>query len=328
VLLCVFLLAAGYGVFWLFENMSIGADGSVRVNLPGFASPKPEVPEPPNPADLVVVNPSGALSPTPAPTKTPAPTASPPPASPPPASAGRAAFVPPGILSDSAAIETFKGDMNGFGINTLVLDYKSNGGSVLSDEEFAKAAQAFGDGFKYVARLSVFLDDAAPRENRSWGVKHTEGGNWINTGGRWLNPFSVPASDYCLSLIGAAARLDVDGILLDNLCFPWYGFTDQISYGENESVSRVETINDFCARLDGLDIKVPIYIVAVPQAAEAGLDETAGQSLGALTSRFDAVYADYGESPPADSSVFPIFAGTPDEDFAGRSSFILLNEEN
>lgn len=307
--LCVLLAGAAiYGFVWLFEHMSMNADGTITVNMPGFLSPAP-VPTPtPTPEPLeIVVAPSGT-APVAEPSLAPAPT--------PRSASPRAVLVSQETLGSPDALAQVKAGALAAGANTLVLDYKSNEGAVLTPEDWDAACTALGPGFEYVARISLFLDDTTPRRRNALAVKHADNPswNWIGADGRWLNPFREAAADYLLSVIEEAAALGPDGILLDNLCFPWYGQTSKIFYGADNETPRTEAIEAFCARLDGLGLALPVSAVALHDTVLNGVQEVAGQDLARMKARFDTLYVEWPDPlEPLAEGFLPILTEPPAE---------------
>ncbi|MCL2031591.1 MAG: putative glycoside hydrolase [Oscillospiraceae bacterium] len=307
---CVALaLAAAYGFVWLFEHLSMNADGTLTVNLPGFLSPAPS-PEPPpatGPLDLVVVPP--AASPTAPPEPTPEPTPAPP----------RALWVSQETVQSPDALAELKAAAEAAGADTLMLDHKSDEGTVLTPEDWDAARAALGPDFTYIARISLFLDNTMPRRRNALAVKHISGLNWLSPPEhRWLNPYREEAADYLLTVMENAAALGAGGILLDNLCFPWYGRLDRIAYGEHEETPRAEAIEAFCARLDGLGLLIPVSAVALRETVLNGVQEIAGQELTRMTARFDRVYTEWPDlTEPLPKGLTPILAEPPAEGWDG-----------
>lgn len=303
----VLLLALGYGVYWVAEHISMNADGTIRVNLPQFISPAPSPTEAsPEPLEIIVLSPS-PLPPTetvqPSPTLTPEPT-------PPPL---RAVFVPQDALNDSARLAQIKSDAEALGLNTLVIDYKSDAGAVTSPESVQAARDALGEGFSYVARVSVFLDNTMTRQHSSWTIKHVSGVNWINDDGRWLNPYSALVVDYCVSVIAQAAESGFDAVLLDNVCFPWRGQLHRISYGSRQESSRYEAMDAFYDRLDALETDMLLYVTALYDTAITGQQDDAGQMLDTLQARFDGVFVLWTDPmEPPESGIIPMYLDVPD----------------
>lgn len=302
------LLALGYGVYWVAEHISMNADGTIRVNLPQFISPAPSPSDPsPSPLNIVVVSPSPTLPPeTDEPSPTPTPTPTPPPM--------RAVFVPQETMSDATRLAQLKTDAETLGINTMVLDCKSDEGVVAATEVLNAVRDSLGEGFRYVARISVFLDNTMTRQRNAWAVKHTNGLNWLNAGGRWLNPFSEPAREYCAGVIADIGAMGFDAILLDHVCFPWNGQLNKLTYGENNERSHEEAIDTFLTQLDELSMDCPMYVTVLYETVTTGEQGVAGQRLETLQERFDGVFVLWADPlETLDSAITPILVDAPTE---------------
>lgn len=307
------ILAAAtvYGFIWLFEHMSMNVDGSLTVNLPWTTRPPILSEGPSEPLELVITSPETAPSPT-GEINSPQPrsSAAPPPA-PPDLSAPRAVFVTQDKLDSADALADWKANAEAAGMDVFVLDYKSDEGDVITQEKWERAVDALGPEFRYIARISAFMDNAKPRQNNSIAIRNARGNlNWFDGQSRWLNPYAEGARDYLLTVIDDAAALGADGILIDHLCFPWDGPLEEISYGTSRNTPRAEAMQAFCTGLDGLGLLIPVWVVALNETALTGLQETAGQDLEMLRAHFSAIFLEWPDELDMlpDETVIPILS--------------------
>ncbi|MDR0248174.1 MAG: hypothetical protein LBI44_00705 [Oscillospiraceae bacterium] len=286
---------AGAGVFWAMGYIHTSWDGTKRLILPFFARVTPPPTHySPAPPSLAPVPPSPSPSPSPSPL-------------PPAPDVLKALYITADDISDPDALTALRDSAASFGAQVVLADRKSDGGAPVDETLLQDAAFTLGDGFTYMAYISLFQDSALARESPELAVKHSAGFNWLDSNGcLWLNPFSDEVADYLLGVIAQAASEGYDAILLDNLCFPYDGNLSTIDYGERDGDSRGDAILAFIDKVLDLQIELPIYAAVTADTAAFGANPEAGQTLSDMQERFAALYLprnDTQTGPPDGSLV-------------------------
>lgn len=162
------------------------------------------------------------------------------------------------------------------GIDGIIFDLKSDDGTVLYkssleqvEQAKAQAALAYNldeivetiskAGFVPIGRLYVFKDSLAPKIFADAAVKYvgTEF-NWVdnsieNGGKPWLNPYSPPAAEYNLKIIGEAMDKGVKNIIMDGVQFPTGFSLEKAYYGTDaSSKTRAQILLDFARTAEEL----------------------------------------------------------------------------
>lgn len=91
------------------------------------------------------------------------------------------------------------------------------------------------DEIYLAARISAFCDNIAPRAFTDNAIR-AGSSTWLDQNNqRWLDPRTEMAAEYLCDLIRACKLAGFDAVILDDLCFPYKGRTELISYGEEDT---------------------------------------------------------------------------------------------
>lgn len=184
----------------------------------------------------------------------------------------RAVYLPPSSVDSSEEITGHLTLFRNSGINAVILDVKDESGVLYYPSEiemvkkvgnvssvttnYRQTVKRFQDaGFYVIGRVVCFKDNTMPRNKynyRPYSVLtvlpdkniHV---NWYYNNIFWLDPYKEAARGYLYSVIGEAAMLGFDEIMLDELKFPDAGPTYMLDYGTQE-LSRSEILTEFINR--------------------------------------------------------------------------------
>jgi hypothetical protein len=194
-----------------------------------------------------------------------------------------------------------------FGLNTIELDVKDEGGVVIFIPSSAPLAQRIGAARSYfkprhVARLArkadvyligrvvVFQDPVLAAARPDLAIRTPGGGIWETSGGlAWVNPYDRRVWEYAVSVAAAAARAGFDEIMLDYVRFPSDGDTSRVVYPGRTSQDRRNVISDFVAyatkRLAPHGVRVSTALFGLSATRDMGL----GQAPRQISKHVDTV---------------------------------------
>lgn len=181
----------------------------------------------------------------------------------------KAVWVSDSVLKSEDSVNSFIEKVASQGINSVVIDFKRENGTLAYTSTATDAAKIGSDkkvvadlskklelfkqaNMSVVARVCCFKDPLAPVELREGAVHYlnTDGlwyNNYVESGGEpWLNPYSQVAQDYLISIIKEVNAMGVDSIMLDYVQFPsGYALNLATFDGESEGAGRNETLLKF-----------------------------------------------------------------------------------
>lgn len=185
--------------------------------------------------------------------------------------------------------------MKRFGLNTIELDIKDEGGEVgfnprsvplvarvgaaRSYFEPRQAAQlVHGNGLYLICRVVVFQDPQLARGRPDLAVRRSDGSIWVTDEGlAWVNPYDRRVWDYNVSVAQAGARGGCDEIMFDYVRFPSDGDTNAALYPGKTSVPRGRLIADFVAyarqRLRPLGVRVSAALFGLSATRDLGVGQ-------------------------------------------------------
>ncbi len=152
-----------------------------------------------------------------------------------------------------------------FGLNTIELDVKDEGGEigfVPTDVPMARTvgatrpyynpkalvALAHRNGIYMIGRVVCFQDPKLASARPDLAIQRSDGSVWTTTAGLgWVNPYDRRVWDYCVSVAEAAARAGFDQIMFDYVRFPSDGDVGSAVFPGRTSVSKGRVIADFVA---------------------------------------------------------------------------------
>ncbi len=185
--------------------------------------------------------------------------------------------------------------MTKYGLNTIELDLKDEGGEVgftpagVPLARVARAtrpyfrpkqvvAKARAAGIYLIGRVVCFQDPQLARARPDLAVQRPDGSVWTTSAGLgWVNPYDRRVWSYCADLGAAAARAGFDEILFDYVRFPSDGDTGTAVYPGRTSQPRGRVIADFVAyakrRLEPLGVRVSTAVFGLSASRNLGLGQ-------------------------------------------------------
>ena len=128
-------------------------------------------------------------------------------------------------LADSTEINAFVIDLKDeFGINydsrdTLVRRNAGRGGTIANLPQLLDTLRAHH--ITAIARIVVFKDSVAARQNPAWVIRKADGSPWHDKKGiAWVNPYNRDLWEYDLRVAEDAARLGFGEVQFDYIRFP------------------------------------------------------------------------------------------------------------
>ena len=185
--------------------------------------------------------------------------------------------------------------MTRYGMNTIQLDVKDEGGEISFTpagvplarkagaarsyyDPRAVARKLHGKGIYLIGRVVVFQDPYLARLRPDLGIRTRGGGVWETSAGlAWVNPYDRLVWDYNDSVAAAAARAGFDEIMLDYVRFPSDGDTSTAVYPGRTRVPKGEQIAAFVAyakqRLAPLGVRVSTALFGLSATRDMGLGQ-------------------------------------------------------
>ena len=200
-------------------------------------------------------------------------------------------------------------DLKRFGLNTIELDIKDEGGEVGFNPgsvplvERVGAARSYFDprkvsrltrqnGIYLICRVVSFQDPQLARGRPDLAVRRVDGGVWTTSAGlAWVNPYDKRVWDYNVSIAEAGARGGCDEIMFDYARFPSDGDISAAVYPGKTSVPRGRLVADYIAyarrRLQPLGVRVSAALFGLSATRDMGI----GQVPKWISEHVDAVNA-------------------------------------
>jgi hypothetical protein len=156
-------------------------------------------------------------------------------------------------------------DLKKFGLNTIELDVKDEGGEIGFAPTALPLARKAGavrqyynpravvrqmhrKGIYVIGRVVVFQDPLLAQARPDLAIQRRDGSVWTtNAGLAWVNPYDRRVWDYAIRVAESAARAGFDEIMLDYVRFPSDGDIANAVYPGKTSIPRGELIASFVA---------------------------------------------------------------------------------
>jgi hypothetical protein len=196
-----------------------------------------------------------------------------------------------------------------YGLNTIQLDIKDEGGEIgfapadvpLAGkvgavrsfyEPRAVARLARKHGLYLIGRVVTFQDPVLARSRPDLAVRRPDGSVWTTSAGLgWVNPYDRRVWDYAVSIGAAAARAGFDEIMFDYVRFPSDGDVSAARYPGRTTQARSKLIADFVAyareRLRPLGVRVSTALFGLAATRDLGI----GQTPRLIAKSADTVYS-------------------------------------
>ena len=182
-----------------------------------------------------------------------------------------------------------------FGLNTIELDVKDEGGEigfVPADVPLARTidatrpyynpktlvALAHRNGIYMIGRVVCFQDPRLASARPDLAIQRPDGSVWTTSAGLgWVNPYDRRVWDYCVSVAEAAAKAGFDQIMFDYVRFPSDGDVAKAVYPGRTSVSKGRVIADFVAyaekRLEPTRARVSTALFGLAATRDLGIGQ-------------------------------------------------------
>ena len=181
-----------------------------------------------------------------------------------------------------------------YGLNTIELDVKDEGGEIAFDPGVALARKSGAvrdyydprkvaremhkKGIYLIGRVVVFQDPYLARARPDMAIRRPDGSVWATSAGlEWVNPYDRRVWDYAISVAQAAARAGFDEIMLDYVRFPSDGDVGAAVYPGRTSVPKGRLIASFAAyaddRLSPLGVRVSTALFGLSATRDMGIGQ-------------------------------------------------------
>jgi len=185
-------------------------------------------------------------------------------------------------------------DLTRYGLNTIELDVKDEGGEIAFPPgvPLARKAGAIRDfyepreavqrlhrkGIYVIGRVVTFQDPNLARTRPDLAIQRPDGSVWTTDAGlAWVNPYDRRVWDYVVSIAASAARAGFDEIMLDYVRFPSDGDVAHAVYPGKTSVRKGELIASFIAyakqRLAPLGVRVSTALFGLSATRDMGIGQ-------------------------------------------------------
>ena len=193
----------------------------------------------------------------------------------------------PGKLAEYEALTKY-------GLNTIELDVKDEGGEIGFDPGVALAQKSGAvrdyydprkvaremhkKGIYLIGRVVVFQDPYLARARPDMAIRRSDGSLWATSAGlEWVNPYDRRVWDYAISVAAAAAQAGFDEIMLDYVRFPSDGDVGAAVYPGRTSVPKGRLITSFAAyahdRLAPLGVRVSTALFGLSATRDMGIGQ-------------------------------------------------------
>lgn len=221
----------------------------------------------------------------------------------------KAIRVSPEDLLDASQWQSMLDLADGTGVNGLVVDLKTEDGTVVYRTEVA-AANSIGAVSSYfelsdvvsavsdrdlylIGRIGVFQDDFLASDQPDNAVLNEDGSLWRSTNGfAWLDPSDPASYEYSIALAEEACLGGFDEIQFDYVSYPLGGGISSATFdGEYNQEIRVASINSFLTRAYSVlhPIGCAVSSTTLGIVLESDKDEGVGQLPGSMSRIVDVL---------------------------------------
>ncbi len=212
-------------------------------------------------------------------------------------------------LLDASRWETLLALADATGVNGLVIDLKTEDGTVVFPTEVATANSigavssffeladvidaAEGHDLYLIGRVGVFQDDFFAVAEPDHAVLNEDGSLWRSRNGfAWLDPSDPASFEYSIAIAEEACRKGFDEIQFDYVSYPFGGDVSTAVFdGEYNQEVRVASINAFLTRaytvLRTIGCAVSSTLLGI--VLESSFDEGVGQRPGPMSRIVDVL---------------------------------------
>lgn len=215
----------------------------------------------------------------------------------------------PEDVLDASRWETILSLTDVTGINGLVVDLKTENGTVVHPTEVERAnaigavspyfdardvvAAADRRSLHLIGRVGVFQDDFLAAAEPDHAVTTEAGSLWRSANGfAWLDPSDPSSYEYSIALAEEACRLGFDEIQFDYVSFPFGGDVSTAVFdAEYNQEVRVASIASFLSRAYAVlhPMRCAVSSTLLGIVLESGTDEGVGQRPGTMSRIVDVL---------------------------------------
>ncbi len=217
--------------------------------------------------------------------------------------------IAPEDLLDSVKWESLLSLADSTGVNGIVVDLKTEDGSVVFRSQNAVAnsigavrsyfelddvvAAAQAHDLYLIGRIGVFQDDFLALDQPEHAVLDEDGSLWRSRNGfAWLDPSDPASFEYAVDLAEEARSAGFDEIQFDYVSYPFGGDVSTATFdGEYTQEVRVASINGFLTRaysvLHPMGATVSTTLLGI--VLESTADEGVGQNPGSMSRIVDVL---------------------------------------
>ncbi len=210
-------------------------------------------------------------------------------------------------VTDSTRWSTILGLAESTGINGLVVDLKTEDGTIVYPSQVLDAttsgainsyfdpvavlAEADARGLYTIARIVAFQDNFYPVANPEQAVTTTNGDLWRAPNGfAWIDPSDPAAYEYVIAIADEACEMGFDEIQFDYASWPIGDLSDAQFDGEYNQEVRVGAISAFLDRAYTLlHPRCAVSATVLGIVLESGSDEGVGQSPSTMSRVVDVL---------------------------------------
>lgn len=193
------------------------------------------------------------------------------------------------VFALSAPFSVTVEELGAYNVNTVILTLQDGSGTLVgTGEEIArKVSELQTAGYKVIARISVYADDAFAVANPKSALKSISQTAWQdNNGHSWANPYSSVFNDHFAARLEEYKALPVDGYLFENAAFPYDGKIQDCYYIDDNPEERTKEVEATADAIKAAIRERPVwYLLDVPTVLTDGANQVTGVNIRSLAQK-------------------------------------------
>ena len=165
-----------------------------------------------------------------------------------------------------------------------------------------------------VAKINCFHDSNYAFDNmEAAGICQPNGYIWYDSGlNHWLDPEKDSARSYVIGLALECAQMGFDELLLEDMCYPYFGKLHKINYSNNE-IEKPDALDLFLTELrrelEPYGVKISLLLDETELTGTSGNTDKTGVVAAQLLPLVDAVYVATTDLAAAEEAVSLLLGG-------------------